>query len=135
MSYAKTFSKLRRKKEKALVPFVVIGDPDYNTSLKIVKTIVESGANVLELGFPFSDPIADGPTIQAADVRSLKKGINTDKCLKFIKKVRLTVLPRNKQMIAGCTHPRPAVHGGIRSRPAVKAFVSITSSREIPRGR
>jgi len=88
MSYAKTFSKLRRKKQKALVPFVVIGDPDYNTSLKIVKTIVESGADILELGFPFSDPIADGPTIQAADVRSLNKKIDTDKCLKFIKEVR-----------------------------------------------
>jgi len=88
MSYAKTFSKLRRKKQKALVPFTVLGDPDYNKSLKIIKTIVESGADVLELGFPFSDPIADGPTIQAADVRALNKSINTDKCFKLIKKVR-----------------------------------------------
>ena len=88
MSYAKTFSKLRRRKEKALVPFVVIGDPDYATSLKIVKTIVGAGADVLELGFPFSDPIADGPTIQGADVRSLNKNIDTDKCFKFIKEVR-----------------------------------------------
>jgi len=88
MSYKKTFNKLKKNKEKALVPFVVIGDPDYNTSLKIVKTIVESGADILELGFPFSDPIADGPTIQAADVRSLKNKINTDKCFKFIKQVR-----------------------------------------------
>ena len=88
MSYKKTFNKLKKNKEKALVPFVVIGDPDYNTSLKIVKTIVESGADVLELGFPFSDPIADGPTIQAADVRSLKKCINTDKNFKFIKEIR-----------------------------------------------
>jgi len=87
-SYKKTFNKLKRKKEKALVPFIVIGDPDYNTSLKIVKTIVESGADILELGFPFSDPIADGPTIQAADVRALKKGINTDKNFKFIKEIR-----------------------------------------------
>ena len=87
-SYAKTFSRLRRKKQKALVPFVVIGDPDYTTNLKIVKTIVKSGADVLELGFPFSDPIADGSTIQAADVRALSKKINTDKCFKFIKKIR-----------------------------------------------
>ena len=88
MSYKKTFSKLKRKKEKALVPFVVIGDPDFNTSLKIVKTIVESGADILELGFPFSDPIADGPTIQSADVRALNKGVNPEKCFKFIKQVR-----------------------------------------------
>lgn len=88
MSYAKTFARLRRKKEKALVPFVVIGDPDYNISLAVVKKIVEAGADVLELGFAFSDPIADGSTIQAADVRALSKGINTDKCFKFIKKIR-----------------------------------------------
>ena len=88
MSYKKTFSKLMKNKEKALVPFVVIGDPDYNTSLKIVKTIIEAGADILELGFPFSDPIADGPTIQGADVRSLRKGIDIDKCFRFIRKIR-----------------------------------------------
>ncbi len=88
MTYTKTFNKLRKKKEKALVPFTVLGDPDYNTSLKIIRSIVESGADVLELGFPFSDPIADGPTIQAADVRALDNSINTDKCFKIIKKVR-----------------------------------------------
>jgi tryptophan synthase alpha chain len=89
VTYAKKFRELKRKKEKAIVPFVVIGDPDYNTSLRIVKTLVESGADILELGFPFSDPIADGPTIQAADVRALKRGLNTDRCFNFIKKVRV----------------------------------------------
>ncbi len=87
-TYKKTFNKLKKNKEKALVPFVVIGDPDFNTSLKIVQTIIEAGADILELGFPFSDPIADGPTIQSADVRALKKLINTDKCFKFIKEIR-----------------------------------------------
>ena len=88
MSYKKTFDKLKKRKEKALVPFTVIGDPDYKTSLEIVKRIVEAGADVLELAFPFSDPIADGSTIQSADVRALSKGMNTDKCFKFIKEVR-----------------------------------------------
>ncbi len=88
MSYEKTFTELKKKKEKALVPFIVIGDPDYETSMQIAKTIVESGADILELGFPFSDPIADGPTIQAADVRALNKGANTNICFKFIKELR-----------------------------------------------
>ncbi|MCK5282699.1 MAG: tryptophan synthase subunit alpha [Nanoarchaeota archaeon] len=88
MSYKKTFSELKKKKQKALIPFVVIGDPDYETSLRIVRTIVEAGADILELGFPFSDPIADGPIIQSADVRALESGINTDSCLRFIKEVR-----------------------------------------------
>jgi tryptophan synthase alpha chain len=88
MSYRKTFSRLRKKKEEALVPFVVIGDPDYKTSMDIVKTIIDSGADILELGFPFSDPIADGPTIQAADTRALRKGIDTLQCFKFIQEIR-----------------------------------------------
>lgn len=86
--YKKTFNQLKKKKEKAFIPFTVIGDPDYRTSLEIVKAMVNGGADILELGFPFSDPIADGPIIQAADVRALKKGINTDICFKFIKDVR-----------------------------------------------
>ena len=86
--YTKTFGRLRRKKEKALVPFVVVGDPTYKLSLDIVKTIINAGADILELGLAFSDPIADGPTIQAADLRAAKAGINTDKFFDFIKKIR-----------------------------------------------
>ncbi len=82
-----TFRKLRKKGEKALMPFVVIGDPDYKTSLQIVKRLSKY-ADMLELGIPFSDPIADGPTIQSADVRALKKGINTDIAFRFIKDIR-----------------------------------------------
>ncbi|MBW2990051.1 tryptophan synthase subunit alpha [Candidatus Woesearchaeota archaeon] len=87
-SYQKTFDNLKKKKEKALIPFVVIGDPSYQASLDIVRAIIRSGADILELGFPFSDPIADGPTIQAADVRALKEGINTDRCFEFVKDIR-----------------------------------------------
>jgi tryptophan synthase alpha chain len=67
---------------------VVAGDPNYETSLKVIKTIVESGADILELGFPFSDPVADGPTIQLADQRALNKGMNTDECFQLIKDIR-----------------------------------------------
>jgi tryptophan synthase alpha chain len=86
--YKKTFKKLKKAKEKALVPFVVAGDPNYQTSLQIVKTIIEAGADILELGFSFSEPIADGPTIQTAGVRALKAGSNTDKNFNFIKQIR-----------------------------------------------
>lgn len=88
MTYTKTFNKLRKNNEKALVPFVVAGDPNYKTSLEIVKTIINSGADILEIGACFSDPIADGPTIQAADVRALKSGMDTDKFFNFIKEIR-----------------------------------------------
>jgi tryptophan synthase alpha chain len=86
--YKKTFNKLKREKEKALVPFVVVGDPNYKTSLEIVKTIINAGADILELGFVFSEPIADGPTIQTAGIRALKSGVNTDKNFNFITQIR-----------------------------------------------
>ena len=87
-SYKKTFNELKKKKQGALVAFTVIGDPNYSTSLRIIKKIIDSGADILELGIPFSDPIADGKTIQAADMRALKSGMNTDKAFDLIKNVR-----------------------------------------------
>src|SRR3989338_1870146 len=87
-SYKQTFNGLKNKNEGALVAFTVIGDPNYKTSLEIIKKIVDAGADMLELGLPFSDPIADGPTIQAADIRALNSGINTDKVFEFVKEVR-----------------------------------------------
>ena len=86
--YKKLFGKLEKNKEKALIPFVVVGDPNYKIGLEIVKTIISAGADILELGFVFSEPIADGPTIQTAGVRALKSGVNTDKNLNFIKQIR-----------------------------------------------
>jgi len=83
-TYKQTFSNLDRA---ALIPFFVIGDPDYDTSLDIVKAALDAGADVLELGIPFSDPIADGPTIQAADIRALESGMTVEKALGFIKQV------------------------------------------------
>ncbi len=83
-TYKEVFSKLDRA---ALIPFFVIGDPDYDTSLQLVKTAIDAGADVLELGIAFSDPIADGPTIQAADIRALKSGMTVARAFEFIKEV------------------------------------------------
>ncbi|QCI26748.1 tryptophan synthase subunit alpha [Buchnera aphidicola (Thelaxes californica)] len=82
------FKQLKKKKEGCLVPFIVIGDPCFNTSLDIIDTLIIHGANALELGFPFSDPLADGPTIQKANLRSFSQNININKCFSFIKKIR-----------------------------------------------
>ncbi len=84
-TYKQVFSQLKRA---ALIPFFVIGDPDFDTSLEIVKTAIDAGADILELGIPFSDPIADGPTIQKADVRALRSGMNVQKAREFIRKVK-----------------------------------------------
>ena len=84
-TYKQIFSELNRA---AVIPFFVIGDPDYETSLKIVKAAIDAGADILELGIPFSDPIADGPTIQKADIRSLRSGMTVKKALEFIKEIK-----------------------------------------------
>ncbi len=62
--YESLFAQLKERKEGAFVPFVTLGDPGIEQSLKIIDTLIEAGADALELGIPFSDPLADGPTIQ-----------------------------------------------------------------------
>jgi tryptophan synthase alpha chain len=74
--------------KKALIAFIVAGDPNRGTCLKIAETIIDAGADMLELGVPFSDPIADGPTIQKADERALKAGTNLDVVLDIAREIR-----------------------------------------------
>ncbi|MEO1794869.1 MAG: tryptophan synthase subunit alpha [Pseudomonadota bacterium] len=83
-----TFAKLREADRPALVTFVTAGDPDYETSLEIVKGLPVAGADIIELGMPFSDPMADGPAIQASSLRSLKSGGSLAKTLKTVKAFR-----------------------------------------------
>ena len=87
-SYEAAFERTKVKKEGAFIPFVVAGDPDFETSLEIVKVFVENGADALEIGFPFSDPVADGPTVQLADIRALKAGMTTERGFEFIRRIR-----------------------------------------------
>jgi len=84
-TYKEVFAQLKRA---ALIPFFVIGDPDFDTSLQIVKSAIDAGADILELGIAFSDPIADGPTIQKADIRALQAGMDIEKAKDFVKKIK-----------------------------------------------
>lgn len=86
--YGQMFTQLETKNQGAFVPFVMVGDPDIQTSVNIIKALVEGGADALELGFPYSDPIADGPTIQKASIRALSNKIKTDDCFEIIRQVR-----------------------------------------------
>lgn len=85
---AATFSALAKKGERALVCYVVAGDPDIDTTAKAVDALVAGGADIIELGIPFSDPIADGPTIQQAAHRALEGGVTPDKALALAKTIR-----------------------------------------------
>jgi tryptophan synthase alpha chain len=71
----RTFSELKKRGEAALIPFITAGDPDLKTTLRIMRALAQSGADLIELGVPFSDPTADGPTIQRSSQRALKRPI------------------------------------------------------------
>lgn len=86
--YDHTFAALKEKNQGAFIPFVTIGDPNAEQSFNIIKTLIDAGADALELGIPFSDPSADGITIQMAALRALNSGINTDICIDILAKVR-----------------------------------------------
>ena len=76
---------------KAFIPFITCGDPDVETTYKAVIAAVENGADLIELGIPFSDPTAEGPVIQGANLRALKGGITTDDVFELVKKLRKEV--------------------------------------------
>ena len=79
---------LRQRGEPAIAPFVTIGFPDVPTSIDVVQTIVEMGADMVELGVPFSDPLAEGPTIQATSQHALEHGVTLDTCLDAARELR-----------------------------------------------
>jgi tryptophan synthase alpha chain len=82
------FAALKHQGRAALVTFVTAGDPDYETSLKIVAGLPQAGADIIEIGMPFTDPMADGPAIQAAGLRALAAGQSMKKTLKLVKDFR-----------------------------------------------
>jgi tryptophan synthase alpha chain len=81
-------AKLKEEGRPALVTYVMAGDPDYETSLGIMKALPKAGADVIELGMPFSDPMADGPAIQAAGLRALKGGQTLARTLRMASEFR-----------------------------------------------
>ncbi|MBE0518587.1 MAG: tryptophan synthase subunit alpha [Thermoplasmata archaeon] len=85
---AETFSELERRGSCAYIPYICAGDPDLNFTAELVRTLDKSGADIFEIGLPFSDPIADGPVIQAAMKRSLAAGFRTKKVFELISDLR-----------------------------------------------
>ena len=86
--YERMFDELAARREGAFGAFVMLGDPDLATSASILDLLVEAGADMLEVGIPFSDPVADGPIIQAAAERALGDGVTPPDCLKLLRDFR-----------------------------------------------
>ncbi|MEZ8697081.1 tryptophan synthase subunit alpha [Vibrio lentus] len=106
--YQSLFTRLAEKNQGAFVPFVTVGDPNPKQSLKIMETLVEAGADALELGIPFSDPLADGPTIQGANIRALDSKVTPDVCFDLIGQIRAKYpeLPIGLLMYANLVYAR-----------------------------
>ena len=73
------FSELKTKRERALIAYIMVGYPNEKTTISTIRGLLKGGADIIELGFPFSDPIADGPVIQNASTISLNQGTNLEK--------------------------------------------------------
>lgn len=85
-----TFAKLKERNEKALITYVVGGYPSVDTSRLIIEKLIESGADIIEIGIPFSDPMADGPVIQDAFVKTLEHGVTPKDCINLAKSIKRT---------------------------------------------
>ena len=85
-----TFSRLKEQRKKALIPFVTAGDPSPELSVPLMHAMVKAGADVLELGIPFSDPMADGPAIQRSSERAIKNGVGVRNVLSYVSEFRKT---------------------------------------------
>lgn len=87
---AQTFASLKNQNRKALIPFITAGDPHPDVTVQLMHQLVRSGADIIELGVPFSDPMADGPTIQRSSERALKHHVSLNKVLDFVGEFRKT---------------------------------------------
>jgi tryptophan synthase alpha chain len=102
------FSDLKKRKKKAFIAFITAGDPSLAATYELVLGFEKVGVDIIELGVPFSDPLADGPTIQAASCRAIQKGVNLEKIFQLVKKLRIkTEIP-----IALMTYYNPVWHLG-----------------------
>lgn len=107
---ARRFAQLKKARKKALILYMTAGDPGFKKNEELALAFDREGVDFLEFGVPFSDPLADGPVIQQASQRALKKGSNVKKILQLVKKVR-----QNSQIpILLMSYLNPLLHGGIQ---------------------
>ncbi len=125
-----TFAKLKKQGRKALITFITAGDPDLDATCDLVDTLVEAGADIVELGVPFSDPLADGPTIQAASLRALAQGTTLKKIIATVKRIR----SRTEVPLVLMTYYNPLYHYGLKElvRDAVDAGVDGLIVPDLP---
>ncbi len=111
MTISNCFETLRKSNQCALIPFITAGDPDLETTAKALQILDDNGADAIELGVPYSDPLADGPVIQAAATRALQRGTRLDSVLEMVAKVS----PNLRSPIILFTYYNPILYRGIET--------------------
>lgn len=110
-SISDRFESIRSRSQCALIPFITAGDPDLQTTALALKVLDRSGADIIELGVPYSDPLADGPVIQAAATRALQRGTKLDDVLQMVEKV----IPELRSPIILFAYYNPIINRGIET--------------------
>lgn len=110
-SVSDCFQALRNRNECALIPFITAGDPDLATTAKALRILDQAGADLIELGVPYSDPLADGPVIQAAATRALQQGVKLEDVLGIVKEAKAEI----KAPIILFTYYNPIFYRGVES--------------------
>jgi tryptophan synthase alpha chain len=110
-SVSSCLAHLRSQQQCALIPFITAGDPDLATTAEALKVLDANGADLIELGVPYSDPLADGPVIQAAATRALQKGTSLDDVISMVAKIS----PQLRSPIILFTYYNPILHRGIEN--------------------
>ncbi len=127
---AETFRRLKKDKRKALVTFVTAGDPSLAATEKFVLALERGGADVIELGVPFSDPMADGPVIQKASERALKKGVTLTRVLSLVRDIRRYT--RVPIVLMGYYNPILAFGPARYAKEAARSGVDATIVVDLP---
>jgi tryptophan synthase alpha chain len=125
------FIELRKQGRTALIPFVTAGDPDPEVTVPLLHAMVDAGADIIELGIPFSDPMADGPVIQRASERALEQGISLNACLEMVRRFRETD-PSTPIVLMGYLNPIEVMGYGEFAERARAAGVDGTLIVDIP---
>ncbi|PSN18974.1 tryptophan synthase subunit alpha [filamentous cyanobacterium CCP5] len=121
-SVSERFRDLKARGECALIPFITAGDPDLETTAEALRVLERSGADLIELGVPYSDPLADGPVIQAAATRALKRGVRLEHVLDVVRRVS----PELSVPIVLFTYYNPILNRGIESYMAEIAAAGVS---------
>jgi tryptophan synthase alpha chain len=112
---SRRFAELRDSGEMGIVAYITAGDPSFSATLRFVVAMVEAGTDVIELGVPFSDPLADGPTIQRASERALKNGATLARVIDLVRQIREAKSPANEVPIVLFSYYNPVFQMGLET--------------------